>query len=284
MILAETVAVTRQAIAAAKADGQRIAFVPTMGALHEGHFSLIARARQAGDFVAVSIFVNPTQFAPNEDLDAYPRPREADLAACRSRGVDLVFAPTVEEMYPDGPDAQLTTVSVAELPNTLCGRSRPEHFAGVCTVVSKLFNIVAPDIAVFGQKDYQQATIIRRMVRDLNLPVDILVAPTIREVDGLALSSRNAYLTPEERRQAVALSEALQLAADVIDESHPPAERVVDAMREHLATAAPLAEVDYIQLVDPDTLADVASTDRPLVAALAVKFPSARLIDNRVIG
>jgi pantoate--beta-alanine ligase len=191
--------------------------------------------------------------------------------------------PAVAEMYPDGLAAQLTTVSVADLPNTLCGRSRPGHFAGVCTVVTKLFNIVQPHVAVFGQKDYQQATVIRRMVRDLNLPVEIVVAPTVREPDGLARSSRNAYLTAEERSQAVALSQALQQASDLIAESHPPAEQVVAAMRDHLAAAAPLGEVDYIQLVDPDTLADVESTDRPLVAALAVQFPSARLIDNRIM-
>lgn len=283
MIVAKTIAEARRAIAAARAAGQRIAFVPTMGALHAGHLSLIERARQAGDVVAVSIFVNPTQFGPNEDLDAYPRPREADLAACRNLNVDLVFMPAVAEMYPDGLAAQLTTVSVADLPNTLCGRSRPGHFAGVCTVVTKLFNIVQPHVAVFGQKDYQQATVIRRMVRDLNLPVEIVVAPTVREPDGLARSSRNAYLTAEERSQAVALSQALQQASDLIAESHPPAEQVVAAMRDHLAAAAPLGEVDYIQLVDPDTLADVESTDRPLVAALAVQFPSARLIDNRIM-
>jgi pantoate--beta-alanine ligase len=283
VIVAKTIAEARRAIAAARAAGQRIAFVPTMGALHAGHLSLIERARQAGDVVAVSIFVNPTQFGPNEDLDAYPRPREADLAACRNLNVDLVFMPAVAEMYPDGLAAQLTTVSVADLPNTLCGRSRPGHFAGVCTVVTKLFNIVQPHVAVFGQKDYQQATVIRRMVRDLNLPVEIVVAPTVREPDGLARSSRNAYLTAEERSQAVALSQALQQASDLIAESHPPAEQVVAAMRDHLAAAAPLGEVDYIQLVDPDTLADVESTDRPLVAALAVQFPSARLIDNRIM-
>ncbi|MBS3820346.1 MAG: pantoate--beta-alanine ligase [Planctomycetes bacterium] len=283
MIVAETIVDCRAAVAAAKADGKRVGFVPTMGALHDGHFSHIDRARRAEAFVAVSIFVNPTQFGAGEDLDAYPRPREADLDACRQRGVDLVFAPSVEQMYPDGPTGGRTSVHVAELPDTLCGRSRPEHFAGVCTVVAKLLNIVQPDVAYFGQKDYQQAAIVRRMVRDLDVPVEIVVGPTVREADGLAMSSRNAYLTDDERAQAVALSQALQLAADMIHNTHPPAGRVIEAMRAHLAGAAPLGEVDYIQIVDPDTLADVPATDRPVVAALAVRFPHARLIDNRVI-
>jgi pantoate--beta-alanine ligase len=283
VIVAETIAAARQTVAAARAEGRRVGFVPTMGALHDGHFSLIDRARRECDFAAVSIFVNPTQFAPDEDLAAYPRPREADLAACRERGVDLVFAPTVEEMYPDGPGGGLTTVSVSKLPNTLCGRSRPTHFAGVCTVVSKLFNIVQPDAAYFGQKDYQQTTIIRRMVRDLDMLVEIVVGETVREADGVAMSSRNAYLTPEERAQAVALSQALQLAENLIDASHPPAADVVAAMRNHIAAAAPLGEIDYVQLVHPETLENVDVTDRPLVAALAVRFPSARLIDNRIV-
>lgn len=284
MIVAETIADCRAVVAAAKAEGKRVGFVPTMGALHDGHFSHIDRARRSEAFVAVSIFVNPTQFGPGEDLDAYPRPREADLDACRQRGVDLVFAPSVEQMYPDGPGGGLTSVHVAKLPDTLCGRSRPGHFAGVCTVVAKLLNIVQPDVAYFGQKDYQQAAIIRRMVRDLDFPVEIVVGPTVREVDGLAMSSRNAYLAADERSQAIALSQALQLAEDMIRDSHPPARQVIEAMRAHITQTAPLGEIDYIQIVDPDTLADVSATDRPVVAALTVKFPHARLIDNRIIG
>jgi pantoate--beta-alanine ligase len=283
MIVAETIAATRQAVTEARQAGRRVGFVPTMGALHEGHFSHIDRAGAECDFVVVSIFVNPTQFGPGEDLEAYPRPRQVDLAACQARVVDLVFAPTVAEMYPDGPGGGLTTVSVASLPETLCGRSRPGHFAGVCTVVAKLFNIVLPDVAYFGQKDYQQAAIIRRMVHDLNIPVEIVVGPTVREPDGLARSSRNAYLTAQQRQQAVALSQALALAEKMIRASQPPATEVIAAMAEHVVAAAPLGEIDYIQIVDPDTLADVTDTAPPVLAALAVKFPTARLIDNRLI-
>jgi len=277
VIVASTIEETRSAVAEAKAAGKSVALVPTMGTLHEGHLSLIDAARRACDFVVVSIFVNPTQFAPNEDLAAYPRTPDADRVACETRGVDLVFAPSVETMYPDG---GLTTVTVAKLPEMLCGRSRPTHFAGVCTVVAKLLNIVQPDRAMFGAKDYQQATILRRMVADLNVPVEIVVSPIVRDADGLAMSSRNANLSAAERAQAPALHESLRLAERMIRESAPPAGDVIAAMQQHLAERAPDGEIDYLQIVDPDDLSDVETTDRPVVVALAVKFARARLIDN----
>jgi pantoate--beta-alanine ligase len=280
MNVARTIRQTREAVAGARRAGRSVGLVPTMGALHEGHLSLIRAARDECGFTVVSIFVNPTQFAPGEDLDRYPRTPDADLDACRSLGVDLVFMPSVEEMYGPSGGRGATTVTVEGLPDTLCGRSRPGHFAGVCTVVAKLFNIVLPDKAYFGRKDYQQAAIIRRMVADLDLPVEVVVCPTVREADGLAMSSRNAYLTPAERRQAPALHAALELAREMIASSRPPAAEVVEAVRRHLAGNAPDGEIDYVQVVNPDDLSDVESTEQAVVVALAVRLGRARLIDN----
>lgn len=257
-----------------------IGLVPTMGGLHRGHLSLIDAAHEACGYVVVSIFVNPTQFGPNEDLDRYPRPREADLDACRAHGVDLVFTPTVEVMY--GRDFQ-TELNLAELAGALCGRRRPTHFAGVCTVVAKLFNIVGPCKAFFGQKDFQQAVIIRRMVADLNFPVDIVTCPTVRERDGLAASTRNQYLSPADRGQAATLNAGLRLAAERIRQSPPPAAEVINEIRGHLAAAAPGGEVEYVQIVDPLTLRDVEVTEGEVLVALAVKFAGARLIDNILV-
>lgn len=277
MEVVETIEDVRRLVSQARLVGRGIGFVPTMGALHEGHYSLIDAARARGLFVVVSIFVNPTQFGPNEDYAAYPRTTESDLSGCRAHGSAVVFMPTAEVMYPPG---RVTEVCVPSLSGALCGASRPGHFTGVCTVVSKLFNIVAPDAAFFGAKDYQQATIIRRMTADLNFPIEIVVCPTVREADGLAMSSRNRYLSAGERAQAVCLSEALALAGDLIRRSHPPAGQVKAAMREHIERRAPLGRVDYINIVDPDTLRDVETTDRAVQAALAVQFGRARLIDN----
>lgn len=279
------IAETRKHITAARREGLTVGFVPTMGALHEGHRSLIRAAREECDLVVVSIFVNPTQFGPQEDFSRYPRPLEDDLAACREEGVDLVFHPTVEEMYPEAAatDGGLTTVEVRKLAGTLCGRTRPGHFPGVCTVVTKLLNIVQPDRAYFGRKDYQQAVIIRRMVADLNIPTDIVFCPIVREADGLALSSRNAYLSEEHRRQAVALHGALQKAAALIRSRHPQAGEVLAGCLEHLCNHAPDGEVDYVQIVDPESLEDLERTDRPVVIALAVRFEGARLIDNILV-
>jgi len=280
MKVAKTIKEAQSAVAEARRAGRTIGLVPTMGAMHQGHFSLIERARGECGFVAVSIFVNPTQFGPNEDLGAYPRPVEADLAGCEARGADLVFVPSVEEMYPR---ESVTTVAVKRLTDTLCGRTRPWHFPGACTVVAKLFNIVLPDKAYFGAKDFQQAVIVKRMAGDLDFPVEVVVCPTVREADGLAMSSRNAYLTPQERKQATALSGALRLAERMIRQKRPPAKQVIEAVRRHIAADAPDGAIDYVQIVDPYELRDVEKTDPPVLVALAVKFGKARLIDNALV-
>lgn len=262
---------------------QRVALVPTMGALHAGHLALVDHARKAvgpGGTVVVSIFVNPTQFGPKEDLAKYPRPLRRDLAACRGRGVDVVFLPTVKAMYLPGSSA---VVDETRLGDGLCGRSRPGHFQGVCTVVAKLFNLVRPHVAVFGRKDYQQLAIIRRLVRDLNFPLEIVAGETVREPDGLALSSRNVYLTREERAQAPVLRRALLLAG----ESFRTGERdgtVLRFLLENELSGAPLARVDYAEIVDAEDLQPVTGLlERPAVLALAVFFGKTRLIDNLVV-
>ena len=280
MKVAETIEEVRRTVTAARSAGKTIALVPTMGGLHEGHYSLIDTARSACDFVAVSIFVNPAQFGPDEDLKSYPRTPDEDISGCRSRGVDLVFIPSVETMYGEG---GLTTVSVAKLSETLCGRGRPTHFTGVCTVVAKLLNIFSPDKAFFGAKDFQQSVIVRRMVEDLNFPVEIVLCPTVREGDGVAMSSRNEYLTPEQRKQAGGLIAALRLSAERIRSSHPPAKDVIAAIREHLQSQVPPGEIDYVRIVDPTDLTDVETTDRPVLVALAVRMGTARLIDNMLV-
>ena len=277
MKVARSIPGIRKQVADAVKEGRGVGLVPTMGALHAGHLSLVDRARAECGFVVVSIFVNPTQFAPGEDFDTYPCTPEADLAACERHGADAVFMPAATEMYP--PEAR-TTVSVSGLARTLCGRSRPTHFAGVCTIVAKLFNAVGPDRAYFGRKDYQQYVIIKRMAADLDFPVEVVGCPTVREADGLAMSSRNANLTDEQRAQAPALYRSLQQAEDRIRESQPPAGEVLEAIRNRLAENAPLGAVDYVQIVDPETLEEVEATDRPVVIALAVRFGGARLIDN----
>lgn len=262
-------------------EGPRV-FVPTMGALHAGHLSLIDIARnKAGEAgrVIVSIFVNPAQFAPHEDLDAYPRPLAADLALCRERGADAVFVPPVEAMYRG--DASIRVVEES-LSGSLCGRSRPGHFDGVCTVVAKLFNLVQPDAAVFGQKDFQQLAIIRRLVRDLDIPVEILAGPTLREPDGLAMSSRNVYLTPEERRQAVILSQALNRARAALDAGERDPLALKNLVRQALRES-PLARPDYVELVHPESLRPLVEAIAPeegALIALAVFFGKTRLIDN----
>ncbi len=280
MIVAEKIKEMRQAVAEARARGEAVGLVPTMGALHDGHFSLIRHARAKCDFVVVSIFVNPLQFGPNEDLDAYPRTPDADLAACRARGVAAVFAPPVEKMYKR---PCLTKVSVEEMSDRLCGASRPGHFTGVCTVVAKLFHIIQPDKAFFGLKDYQQTAILRRMVKDLSFPVKLTLCPTVREPDGVAMSSRNRYLTGEQRRQAPALWGSLQMAEGMILERQPPAGEVLDAIAGYISEHAPDADVEYIRVADPDSLADVERTEGKVLVALAVRLGRARLIDNVVV-
>lgn len=260
--------------------GRRIGFVPTMGALHEGHLSLVRLARERSDVVVVSIFVNPTQFGPNEDFARYPRTFESDAALCRAAGTDAIFHPPVEEMY--APDAS-TWVIEERLSRGLCGASRPGHFRGVCTVVARLFNIVQPDLAVFGEKDAQQLRVIRRMVRDLAFPIEIVAAPIVRESDGLAMSSRNRYLSAEERQQALCLRRAL----DAATARYAAGERDAEALRAVLCeviSAEPAARLDYAEIVDDETLEPVARCERPCLAALAVFIGRTRLIDNTRLG
>jgi pantoate--beta-alanine ligase len=261
-------------------DGRRLAVVPTMGALHDGHLALLRVARARADIVILTIFVNPTQFGPNEDLSRYPRDEAGDLAQARPCGIDLAFCPGADAMYPPG--AQ-TFIEVRELQRPLCGASRPGHFAGVATIVTKLFQITRPHLAVFGEKDYQQLAIIRRMVRDLDLGVEIVGVPIVREADGLALSSRNAYLSAEERHQALALSQGLAAAAARYQAGERGAAALVAAA--HAAIVAhPLARIDYLELRDADELTEITQIDRPAVLAVAAFFGKTRLIDNRVLG
>ncbi|MCB9535710.1 MAG: pantoate--beta-alanine ligase [Myxococcales bacterium] len=263
---------------ARRKGGLRIGFVPTMGFLHDGHLSLIDRARAGADRVVVSIFVNPTQFAPGEDLDRYPRDLQGDLRKCRARNVDAVFLPTPAEMYP--PDAA-TTVHVPTLARPLCGRDRPTHFAGVCTIVTKLFNVVQPDVAAFGEKDFQQLAIVRRMTRDLDLPIEIVGGPIVREPDGLAMSSRNANLTPDQRREAVALSKGLAAARAIWDAGGRDP-RALEAAARAVVEAAAGAEIDYVEARHPDDLTAIEGKVDRAVLALAVRFGGTRLIDNAV--
>jgi len=281
MLVAKTIEEIRQFACSSHREGKTIGFVPTMGALHEGHVSLFEAAAAACDLVIVSIFVNLTQFGEGEDFAQYPRNLPGDLALCREHGVCAVFTPDEEEMYPPG---RLTEMTVRELDSRLCGRSRPGHFAGVATVVAKLFNIVGPDKAFFGAKDYQQTVVIRRMTLGLNYPVEIVVCPTVRHGDGLAVSSRNTYLSAEHRKQATSLWGALEMVASLIRRRRPPTEEVVATIREHLATHAPEGVVDYIQIVDPADLTDVRTTKRAVLVALAVNFGTTRLIDNVLVG
>lgn len=262
------------------AGNERVILVPTMGALHEGHVTLIREARSlAGDHaqVAVSIFVNPLQFGPNEDFERYPRDLEDDLAKCRDAGANAVFAPAVSEVY--APDRSIKIIE-GSLSKKLCGASRPGHFDGVCTVVSKLFNLFQPDDAIFGKKDFQQLAIIRRLVRDLDIPVTLHGIETVREADGLAMSSRNRYLSAEERAQAPALRQALLAARDARQNGVTGGERLRDLIRSHISTHAPLGKIDYAEVVDARTLENLSIVHAHGLAALAVFFGKTRLIDN----
>jgi pantoate--beta-alanine ligase len=264
--------------------GRRIALVPTMGALHEGHRELIRHARRmpGAGVVAVSIFVNPLQFGPAEDLARYPRPLEADLQICRDEGVELVFAPGVDDMYPAG--STTTTVDPGPIGSELEGAVRPGHFAGVLTVVAKLFHILGPDVAFFGEKDYQQLVLITKMVADLNFPLAVVGVPTVREPDGLALSSRNAYLGDEDRRAAAVLYRALSQAREVYMEGERSAKRLAEAVRSQVE-AEPRARLEYVSVVDADTMEKLERIpeDRPVLIALAARLGNTRLIDNVVI-
>lgn len=279
MNICQSIEEMRAAARAVRYGGLRLGFVPTMGALHEGHLSLVRAARTQCDAVAVSIFVNPTQFGPNEDFSKYPRTFEHDRELLEKEGVDLLFAPSAEAMYPKG---AVTWVEVGGLSQKLCGRSRPGHFRGVATVVSKLFHIVEPDLAFFGQKDAAQVAVIRRMVRDLNIPVEIVVCPIVREADGLAMSSRNFYLNPQERKSALALHRSLSAIKDRFDQGERNAASLVRAGKQALAEE-PSVRVDYLEIVDPDTLEPPEELNSAVLVAVAAFVGKTRLIDNIVL-
>jgi pantoate--beta-alanine ligase len=280
MKLVRTRAEVRAATAAARERGHRVGLVPTMGYLHEGHLSLVDRARERAGCVAMSIFVNPLQFGPAEDLDRYPRDLERDLALAEGRGVDLVFAPSAAEMYPGG-EPLVSVVADPSLENRLCGAARPGHFRGVLTVVAKLFGIFTPDLAVFGQKDLQQALLIRRMAADLDMPVELDVAPIVREADGLALSSRNVYLSPEERARALSLHRAVEATRSLFASGETDGSALRDAAWS--ALAVPGVEVEYAEVVDPATLAPVERALPGAVCAVAARVGKTRLIDNGIL-
>ncbi|MEJ5285149.1 MAG: pantoate--beta-alanine ligase [Brevinematales bacterium] len=280
MRIIETIKEMQNIACSLKKKDKKIGIVPTMGALHEGHLSLVRQARKENDIVVVSIFVNPIQFGPNEDLNKYPRTFESDKTALEKEKVDYLFFPTPFDMYPERFE---TYVNLKKLPYHLCGLSRPGHFEGVATVVTKLFNIVMPDNAYFGQKDYQQAKIIERMVLDLNFNINIKMMPIVREKDGLAMSSRNSYLSPEERKKALCLYSSLLLAKEMIEKGETKVEKIKQAMEEKIKEIAPDAKIDYIAIVDPETLSEVQNVDKRVVIALAVFIGTTRLIDNFII-
>ncbi len=269
----------QQRCLAARREGKRISFVPTMGFLHEGHLSLLRAGRERGDLLVLSIFVNPAQFGVGEDFESYPRDLSRDAAMAESVGVDLLFAPETRDMYPRG---YATYVDVEGLTETLCGASRPGHFRGVTTVVAKLFGIVQPDVALFGRKDFQQLAVIRRMTLDLNLPVEVVGMPIVREADGLAMSSRNSYLSPAERRQALALSEAIGLACQMVREGRIDADDILQAARQRIERE-PDARIDYLKICHGQTLEEMSGVTGDSVILLAVKIGKTRLIDNQYL-
>jgi len=279
MNIYRSVGETRAACRVLRASGKRLGLVPTMGALHEGHLSLVRAARAQCDAVAVSLFVNPTQFGPTEDLAKYPRPFERDRALLEKEGVEILFSPSADEMYPKG---EGTWVVVDGLSEKLDGRSRPGHFRGVATVVSKLFHILEPDAAFFGQKDAAQSAIIRRLVRDLNFPLEVVICPIVREPDGLAMSSRNTYLSSEERQRALVLRQSLILVEDNFRAGQRNAAKLIAAAREVVA-AQPQVRLDYFEIVDPDTLDPIEQVSQPVLAAVAAYVGNTRLIDNVVL-
>ncbi len=280
MQLCETIEKMRAACASARRSGKRLGLVPTMGALHEGHLSLVRTARAQCDMSAASIFVNPAQFGPHEDLKKYPRPFARDCELLQQEGIELLFAPQVEEMYPPG---AVTYVTVEKLSDRLCGRSRPGHFRGVATVVSKLLNIVQPDVAFFGQKDAAQVAVIRTMVQDLNLPVEIVACPIVREPDGLALSSRNAYLTPEQRKQALVLHRSLTRVRELYELGERSSTRLIDSGK-NVFQQEPTVRLDFLEIVNSETLDPLDHADPGALVAVAGFLGTTRLIDNIVLG
>lgn len=279
MIIVNTIEEVRRYVKQWRMGGKTIGFVPTMGYLHEGHRSLIERADKDNDIVVVSIFVNPTQFGPNEDLESYPRDMQRDSEVCKEAGADLIFNPEPSVMYEDNAS---TSVKVEGLSDELCGRSRPVHFGGVCLVVSKLFNIVLPDRAYFGQKDAQQLAIIKKMVRDLNFPVEIIGCPIVREKDGLAKSSRNTYLSETERKAALVLNRALLKGREAIEGGERDALSVKKIITE-VIKQEPLAKIDYVEIVDFDTIRKTDNIDKNVLVAIAVFIGKTRLIDNFIV-
>jgi len=279
MEVAETIKSVRRLVKAARSKGNKIGLVPTMGALHIGHICLIEKAVKECDFVVVSIFVNPTQFGPAEDFEKYPRSFESDLEICRKAGVDIVFAPSPQEMYKK---ENLTWVNVEKLTEPLCGRSRPRHFRGVTTVCAKLFNIVEPDVAYFGQKDAQQAIVIKRMVADLNMPLEIVVCPTVREPDGLAVSSRNKYLSEQQRKDATYIYKSLKKCESLVEADTTDSKTIIGEMQKILNQVSSI-EIEYISIVDAESLQELERIAGKALAAVAVKIGSARLIDNIVV-
>ena len=279
MEICYTIKDVRERVNAWKREGLTVGFVPTMGYLHKGHKSLMEAARANNDRVVVSVFVNPMQFGPNEDLESYPRDFEKDSALCESVGVDLIFHPEPEEMYADG---FCSYVDMNGLTTELCGKSRPIHFRGVQTVVLKLFNIVKPDTAYFGQKDAQQLAVIRRMVKDLNVDTEIVGCPIVREADGLAKSSRNTYLNPDERKAALILSRSLKLGRELIENGETDSKAVIKAITDSINTE-PLAKIDYVDVVDFDTITPVDKIGKSVLVAIAVYIGKTRLIDNFII-
>jgi len=278
--LVTTVSQLRHALDPLRPQGKRIGLVPTMGALHEGHLSLVRASKAECDYTVVSIYVNPSQFGPQEDFARYPRTLEADLAALSTCGTDLAFAPADGAVYRPG---HVTWVEVGGVAEPLEGRCRPGHFRGVATIVLKLLNMVQPHVAFFGQKDYQQCAVVKRMVEDLDVPVEIRACPTVREADGLARSSRNAYLSPQARQRSLALWRSLQRAAELVDQGERRAAVIADQMRQVILSAGD-ARIDYIALVDPRTFQPVEEITAPTLAALAVKIENTRLIDNRLLS
>lgn len=276
MKLVKTIQEVRKIVKQWKLLGLKVGFVPTMGYLHEGHASLIDASVRDCDKTVVSIFVNPMQFAPNEDLASYPRDIEHDRIICDSHGADLIFNPEPEEMYDEGFSSY---VDMSVLTEDLCGLSRPIHFRGVCTVVSKLFNIVTPDNAYFGEKDAQQLAIIKHMVHDLNMDINVIGCPIVRENDGLAKSSRNTYLSPEERKAALILSKTIFMGKEMLENGERDVEKILDAMKKNIETE-PLAKIDYVKIVDSMTIKPVEKIEKPILCAMAVYIGKTRLIDN----
>ncbi len=278
MLIIKKIDELRAIIKGWRKEGLTVGLVPTMGFLHEGHKSLIERAVKENDRVVVSDFVNPTQFGPNEDFESYPRDINADARLCEDAGASLIFNPEADEMY----DSALTFVDMNKITKVLCGKSRPIHFSGVCTVVSKLFNIVTPDRAYFGQKDAQQLCVIKKMVKDLNFDIEIIGCPIIREEDGLAKSSRNTYLNAEERKAALCLSRSLEIGKAMINDGEKDVKTILDAIKAEIEKE-PLAKIDYVEMVDFDQLEEISEVKTPLLCAMAVYVGKTRLIDNFIL-